>query len=147
MKRDCFKTVDVCTEGSHASLSRPLKFEVCSGLVDLIKHSNRGDEEGKIDGSGVVSGDFGNASLNGGSLVNAPQLKEKPKREGEIRMNIIVDSSGKVISAKFDGGLNSTFSDSEHIRLAEAAALSATFTADASRPRRSGFITIRFELE
>jgi len=108
---------------------------------------NQGDEDGKIDGSGVVSGDFGNASLNGGSLVNAPQLKEKPKREGEIRMDIIVDSSGKVISAKFDGGLNSTFSDSEHIRLAKEAALSATFTSDASRPRRSGFITIRFELE
>ena len=108
---------------------------------------NQGDEDGKIDGSGVVSGDFGNASLNGGSLVNAPQLKEKPKREGEIRMNILVDSNGKVISAKFDGGLNSTFSDSEHIRLATEAALSATFTTDASRPRRSGFITIRFELE
>ena len=108
---------------------------------------NQGDEDGKIDGSGVVSGDFGNASLNGGSLINAPRLKEKPKREGEIRMNIIVDSSGKVISAKFDGGLNSTFSDSEHIRLASEAAMSATFTSDSSRPRRSGFITIRFELE
>ena len=62
-------------------------------------------------------------------------------------MNIVVDSNGKVISAKFDGGLNSTFSDSEHIRLAKEAAMSATFTSDPSRPRRSGFITIRFELE
>ena len=108
---------------------------------------DQGNEDGKIDGAGVVSGDFGNASLNGGSLVNRPQLKEKPKREGEIRMNIVVDSNGKVISAKFDGGLNSTFSDSEHIRLAKEAAMSATFTSDPSRPRRSGFITIRFELE
>jgi len=108
---------------------------------------DQGNEDGKIDGAGVVSGDFGNASLNGGSLVNRPQLKEKPKREGEIRMNIVVDSNGKVISAKFDGGLNSTFSDSEHIRLAKEAAMSATFTTDPSRPRRSGFITIRFELE
>ena len=108
---------------------------------------NQGNEDGKIDGAGVVSGDFGNYSLNGGSIVNRPQLKEKPKREGEIRMNIVVDSNGKVISAKFDGGLNSTFSDSEHIRLAKEAAMSATFTSDPSRPRRSGFITIRFELE
>ncbi|PCJ80658.1 MAG: hypothetical protein COA49_07440 [Bacteroidetes bacterium] len=108
---------------------------------------NQGDEEGKIDGSGVVSGDFGNASLNGGSLVNAPRLKEKPQQEGEIRIKIVVDSNGKVISAKFDGGLHSTFSDSEHIRLAREAALSATFTQNASLPRRSGYITIRFELE
>lgn len=108
---------------------------------------DQGNEDGKIDGAGVVSGDFGNASLNGGSLVNRPQLKEKPKREGEIRMNIVVDANGKVISATYDGGLNSTFSDSEHIRLAKEAALSATFTTDPNRPRRSGFITIRFELE
>jgi hypothetical protein len=108
---------------------------------------NQGDEDGKIDGSGVVSGDFGNASLNGGSLVNAPRLKEKPQQEGEIRIKIIVDSNGKVISAKYDGGLHSTFSDSEHIRLAREAALSATFTSNASVPRRSGYITIRFELE
>ena len=108
---------------------------------------NQGDEDGKIDGSGVVSGDFGNASLNGGSLVNAPRLKEKPKKKGVIRMNIIVDSSGKVISARFDGGLDSDISDDEHIRLATEAAMSATFTSNMSLPRRSGFITIRFELE
>ena len=108
---------------------------------------DQGNEDGKIDGSGVVSGDFGNASLNGGSLVNRPQLKEKPKREGEIRMNIVVDASGKVISAKYDGGIDSDFADSEHIRLAEEAAKSATFNTDPNRPRRSGFITIRFELE
>jgi hypothetical protein len=62
-------------------------------------------------------------------------------------MNIIVDSNGKVISAKFDGGLNSTITDDEHIRLATEAAMSATFTSNMSLPRRSGFITIRFELE
>ncbi len=108
---------------------------------------NQGDEDGKIDGSGVVSGDFGNASLNGGALVNAPRLMEKPKRKGVIRIDIIVDSNGKVISAKFDGGKNSTLTDDEHIRLAREAAMSATFTPNESLPRRSGFITIRFELE
>jgi outer membrane biosynthesis protein TonB len=108
---------------------------------------NQGDEDGKIDGSGVVSGDFGDASLNGGSLVNAPRLKEKPKKKGVVRINIIVDSNGKVLSAKFDGGLNSTLPDDEHIRLAREAAMSATFSPNESIPRRSGFITIRFELE
>ena len=108
---------------------------------------NQGDEDGQIEGSGVVSGDFGDASLDGGTLVNVPRLKEKPKKKGVIRVNIIVDSNGKVLSAKFDGGLNSTLSDVEHIRLAREAALSATFSPNSSTPRRSGFITIRFELE
>jgi len=109
---------------------------------------NQGEEDGKIDGSGVVSGDFFDASLNdGSSLVNTPQLKEKPKKKGVVRVNIIVDSNGKVLSAKFDGGFNSTLSDDEHIRLAREAAMSATFSPNSSIPRRSGFITIRFELE
>ena len=108
---------------------------------------NQGDEDGQIEGSGVVSGDFGDASLDGGTLVNAPRLKEKPKKKGVIRIDIKVDSNGKVLSAKFDGGLNSTLYDAEHIRLAREAALSATFSPNASIPRRSGFITIRFELE
>ena len=108
---------------------------------------NQGDEDGKIDGSGVVSGDSFDASLNDDSLVNAPRLKEKPKKKGVVRINIIVDSNGKVLSAKFDGGFNSTLSDDEHIRLAREAAMSATFSPNSSIPRRSGFITIRFELE
>ena len=108
---------------------------------------NQGDEDGQIEGSGVVSGDFGDASLDGGTLVNDPRLKEKPKKKGVIRIDIVVDSNGKVLSAKFDGGLNSTLYDAEHIRLAREAALSATFSPNVSIPRRSGFITIRFELE
>lgn len=107
---------------------------------------NEGAEDGKIEGTGVVSGDFGTASLNGGSLLTPPRLSEKPKREGDVRMNIVVDSSGKVISAEYDAK-HSTFADSEHIRLAQIAAKTATFTSDPTRPRRTGFITIRFELE
>ena len=106
---------------------------------------NQGDEDGKIEGSGVVSGDFGSASLNGGSLVNPPRLVEKPKRDGVVRMKIIVDSSGKVVTAEYDAK-NSTFADSEHIKLAKRAALTATFTSS-NTPRRSGYIDIRFELE
>lgn len=106
---------------------------------------NQGAEDGKIEGSGVVTGDFGSASLNGGSLVNAPRLTEKPKREGVVRMRIIVDSSGNVKSAEYDAR-NSSFADSEHIRLARTAAMTATFTSSTA-PRRSGYIDIRFELE
>ena len=73
---------------------------------------NQGAEDGKIEGAGVVTGDFGTASLNGGSLVNAPRLSEKPKREGVVRMKIIVDSSGNVKSAEYDA-INSSFADSK----------------------------------
>ena len=106
---------------------------------------NQGAEDGKIEGSGVVSGDFGSASLNGGSLLNPPRLTEKPKRDGVVRMKIIVDSGGKVLTAEYDAK-NSTFADSEHIKLAKRAALTATFTSS-NAPRRSGYIDIRFELE
>ena len=106
---------------------------------------NQGAEDGKIEGSGVVTGDFGSASLNGGSLVNPPRLTEKPKRDGIVRMKIIVDSSGKVVTAEYDAK-NSTFADSEHIKLAKRASLTATFTSS-NVPRRSGYIDIRFELE
>jgi len=108
---------------------------------------DQGNEDGKIDGASVVSGDFGNAYLNEGELINRPQLKEKPTKEGKIRVIIIVDASGKVTSANWDRGVISTLWDSEHIRLAEEAAKSATFNTDPNRPRRSGYITIRFELE
>jgi len=106
---------------------------------------NQGAEDGKIEGSGVVTGDFGSASLNGGSLVNAPRLTEKPQKEGVVRMKITVDSNGKVISAVYDA-INSTFADSEHIKLAKTAAKTATFTSSTA-PRRTGYIDIRFELE
>ena len=106
---------------------------------------NQGSDEGRIEGSGVVTGDFGSASLNGGSLVNPPSLNEKPKRDGIVRMKIIVDSSGKVVTAEYDAK-NSTFADSEHINLAKRASLTATFTSS-NVPRRSGYIDIRFELE
>ena len=106
---------------------------------------NQGTEDGKIEGSGIVTGDFGSASLNGGSLVNPPRLFEKPKRDGIVRMKIIVDSSGKIVAAEYDAK-NSTFADSEHIKLARRATLTATFTSS-NLPRRSGYIDIRFELE
>lgn len=106
---------------------------------------NQGSEDGKIEGSGVVTGDFGSASLNGGSLVNAPRLTEKPEKEGVVRMKIIVDPNGNVKSAEYDA-VNSSFADSEHIRLARTAAMTATFTSS-TVPRRSGYIDIRFELK
>ena len=106
---------------------------------------NQGAEDGRIEGTGVVTGDFGSASLNGGSLVNPPKLNEDPEKEGVVRMKIIVRGDGTVKSAFYDAK-NSNFADSRHIGLAKTAALTATFTTS-TLPERSGYIDIRFELE
>ena len=107
---------------------------------------NEGNETGKIDGKGVVSGDNGDSVLEGGRQIGKPVLDEKPQQEGVIRVNIIVDKSGAVTSARFDV-LNSTLTDSHHIALAIRAAKTARFTANPAMPARTGYLNIRFELE
>ena len=43
---------------------------------------NEGDEAGKIEGRGLVSGDFGDAMLRGGTMIGEPKLMKSPdKRE------------------------------------------------------------------
>ena len=108
---------------------------------------NEGVESGKIDGKGVVSGDDGDWALEGGgNRIGKPVLDEKPQLEGVIRVNIIVDKSGSVISASVDL-VNSTFSESHHVDLAIRAAKTAKFTANPAKPARKGYLNIRFELE
>ena len=151
-------SVPIAEEVEEVPIEEPVRTSAGANLISVFASSggggsegdsegvgNQGAEDGKIEGSGVVTGDFGSASLNGGSLVNPPRLTEKPKRDGVVRMKIIVDSSGKVVTTEYDAK-NSTFADSEHIKLAKRASLTATFTSSTS-PRRSGYIDIRFELE
>ena len=107
---------------------------------------NQGVEDGKIEGSGVVTGDFGSAYLDGAKMLSPPSLDEKPTEEGLIRMKIVVNSDGKVISAVFDAVKNSNISDTELIRLAEIAAKS-TIWEKSTKPRRLGYMDFRFELE
>lgn len=109
---------------------------------------NEGEETGKIDGKGVVSGDFGEAMLNGGTMIGEPQLDEKPTQDGSVRVNIVVDGTGKVIlaSADYQSALT-TIRDSRHVKLAIRAAETARFDGDPTNPRRTGYITIRFDLE
>ena len=109
---------------------------------------NEGDEAGKIEGRGLVSGDFGDAMLRGGTMIGEPKLDEKPRQEGSVRINIVVDASGSVIQAVPDyQSALTTIRDSHHVQLALRAAKTAKFDSDATKPRRSGYITIRFDLE
>lgn len=107
---------------------------------------NEGKDDGRIDGRGVVSGDNGDWSLEGGERIGKPMLDENPRIEGVVRVDIIVDKNGSVTSAIYDGK-HSTISDSEHIQLARRAALTAKFTPNQAMPLRRGFLNIRFELE
>ena len=107
---------------------------------------NEGAEDGQIEGRGVVSGDLGDAFLEGGSILGWPRLEEKPTKEGHVNVKIVVDKSGQVTSAQYDP-LKSTLTDSYHKELALKAARDAKFTTSTTRPVRAGYITIRFELE
>lgn len=109
---------------------------------------NEGEETGRIDGRGVVSGDFGDAMLNGGTMIGEPKLSETPEEQGTVRVNIVVDGSGRVIQASPDyQSVVTTLTDSYHVNLAMRAAKTALFDADPMKPRRTGYITIRFDLE
>lgn len=107
---------------------------------------NEGADDGRIDGRGVVSGDNGDFSLDGGKIKGYPIQEETPNKEGVVRVKIVVDKYGKVTSATYDGAGSST-ADSELIEMACRAAKTTTWTENLARPIRTGFVTIRFELE
>lgn len=107
---------------------------------------NSGAEDGKIEGAGVVSGDFGDSFLEGGTMIGEPSLDRKPDEEGVIRMKIYVDKSGKVTDARFDPS-KSTTSSSRLVALAKEAALTARFSSHPTKPTRIGWIQFNFELQ
>lgn len=107
---------------------------------------NEGAEDAKIDGRGVVSGDEGDFDLDGGSIIGRPIQEETPHEEGVVRVKILVDKYGKVTSATYDGAGSNT-ADTELIEMACRAARTTTWTENLARPVRSGYVTIRFELE
>ena len=108
---------------------------------------NEGNDDGRIEGRGVVSGDNDDYALDGGgACVGKPILDENPRQKGVVRLNIIVDKAGNVTSAIYDGK-NSTITDSEHVQLAIRAVKRAKFEPDQTRPLRRGTYDVRFELE
>ena len=107
---------------------------------------NSGAEDGKIEGAGVVSGEFGDSFLEGGTMIGEPNLDRKPDEEGVVRMKIYVDKSGKVTDARFDAA-NSTTSSSRLVALAKEAAMTARFSSHPTKPTRTGWIQFNFELQ
>jgi hypothetical protein len=117
-----------------------------------------GDPNGSITGKGVFGGGGGG---NGGSgyewtfsrpMKKLPELSDQITVHASIDVDIVVDKTGKVISAipneksiRNQKGANSV---SEIVRLAKKAALSAKFEEDPNGgASKAGKITINFKLK
>lgn len=97
----------------------------------------QGNPVGK--GSGSVGGN--RWSLSGRDVKSLPKPNDTFEQEGTVVVSITVDASGKVVSAKATGG---TVSDAKTKRLAEEAAMKATFTAGSSEVRGNITYTFKF---
>ena len=75
-----------------------------------------------------------------------PIQNETPRKEGVVRVKILVDKYGKVTSATYDGAGSNT-ADSELIEMACCAAQHHHMDREPGPARAVGFVTIRFELE
>ena len=107
---------------------------------------NEGDPEGDMFKTGTTVGNFTSGITHGGRMLGVPKQEKDPVSTGVVRMLLMVDPDGKVLSAKYDPE-HSTLTDSYHIQIAHDAALTATFTIDRTVPRRTAFIEFRYELE
>lgn len=110
---------------------------------------NEGSKDGDVNGTGNV--DLGRGikgitySLKGRSAVKLTPPKYPPKNvEGKVKLKIIVDSDGNVISATLAPG--STASDPDLINAAIAAAYKTKFTKDIYSIKQQGYITYEFKL-
>lgn len=111
---------------------------------------NEGAEDGKIEGTGVVTKNFG-SGLKGGKIKTYPTITGKPKSDGSIRVKIFVDSQGNVTDAEVDySHKETTLSDGHSIALALKSAKTAKFeyhTPIQSFQKSPGYITFYFKLE
>ncbi len=107
---------------------------------------NEGDPEGDMFESGTTVGNLTFGISDGGDMLGRPQQEKDPSATGVVRVKLMVDPDGKVISAKYDPE-HSTLTDSYHIKIAQDAALTATFTPNRTVPRRTAYIEFHYELE
>jgi outer membrane biosynthesis protein TonB len=126
-----------------------------------------GNPNGLITGKGVLGGAGGNGGAgSGGSgyewaftrgMASPPELADQITVQGSIEVDIVVDKTGKVISAipkentikgKGSNGDPKVNVVAEIVRLAKKAALTARFNPDPQGgPNKAGKITINFKLK
>ena len=107
---------------------------------------NQGVNDGRIEGTGVVTGDFGDSFLEGGEMIGDPTLDEDPSQEGVVTLKITVNKAGVVIDSRFDPA-GSTTSSGHLIELAKRSAATARFSSHPTKSTRQGWIRFNFKLE
>jgi len=111
---------------------------------------NEGRPDGSISGKGVFSGGggSGNWSLSGRTMSSPPSLDERPQSEATIVVSILVDRTGKVVSASVQDYTGGTEGRAKLEELALKAARSARFSGNPDGPiNQKGTITINFKLK
>ena len=94
-------------------------------------------------GSGSGTGGYG---LNGRSLVNKGKVQQECNQEGRVVVKIVVDRSGKVVSAE-PGVKGTTNNDPCLLGPAKATAMMHRWNEDSEAPSQQvGFVVVNFKL-
>lgn len=120
------------------------------GSGDSKPGGNEGRPDGSITGKGIFSGGggSGNWALSGRTMSSPPSLDERPQSEATIIVSILVDRTGKVVSASVQDYTGGTEGRAKLEELALKAARSARFSANPDGPiNQKGTITINFKLK
>lgn len=120
-----------------------------SGRGDNGKTGNQGDPNGdpnsdNLKGISTGSGRIG-GGLGGRGVVSTPTITENSQKTGVVVVNVCVDATGKVISAKYTQK-GSTTSDAGLRQIAEENARNFKFTAS-SVDEQCGTITYSFKVK
>lgn len=126
-----------------------------TGEGETGKAGNQGGEEGSVDSQSRIGSTGGGgdaergiiANLNGRSPLRLPQPEYPNQKSGKVVVQVTVDKQGNVTKAT-PGIKGSTTLDSDLLKAAEKAALSAKFDVNANAPAyQIGTITYVFRLQ
>lgn len=120
-----------------------------SGKGNNDASGDQGDPNGKpnqdvLDGISTGSGKVGGGLGNRGILYE-PEINDNSQKTGRVVIKVCVDSSGKVVSAKYTQK-GSTTTDQDLIKIAETGAAKYKFTAQEIE-KQCGTVTIDFKVK
>ncbi len=109
---------------------------------------NKGQQDGSngpnYQGNNTGLGNQGSGfDIEGRGLVYKPTNYYSGAEQGIVRLKIIVDANGKVISAEYFAK-NSTITDHSLIALAKKTAMKLKYSPDSKSPRQSALISVKF---
>ena len=123
-------------------------FNKSKNIADSQKTESAGESPNTSDSDGKSSVSKGNSNIEGDignrQVLQTPSINDNSQKQGRVVVKICVDSSGKVITAKYTQ-VGSTTADSYLIGLAEKGALEYRFSTSDS-DRECGRVIIDFRL-